>query len=151
MKGMNKVIWLIWVSMLVSALAGFLLGITAHTCCVDSGHCTDCYWSGTTTPIGDGRCEGNLDMTRIIVHLCVRGPQNAQMSSARIAARWMNTCAMLTGTVITILVAVARRFRCIIANDMGFFAGSLRPKRYLVSFPYWAPFALPLDSPRDNP
>jgi hypothetical protein len=64
MKGMNKVIWLIWVSMLVSALAGFLLGITAHTCCVDSGHCTDCYWSGTTTPIGNGRCEGNLDMTR---------------------------------------------------------------------------------------
>lgn len=65
MKGVNKLIWLVWVSMLVAALAGFLFGITApHTCCVDSGHCTDCYWSGEPNPIGQGRCEGTLNMTK---------------------------------------------------------------------------------------
>ena len=61
MKGVN-IGWIVMSMFVVAGLAGFLLGITAHTCCVDSGHCTDCYWSGETSPIGNGRCEGTLNM-----------------------------------------------------------------------------------------
>ena len=59
----------LWVSLtLLVMVGGFTLGLfanpvtepAAHTCCVDSGHCTDCYFSGTPNPIGGGRCEGDI-------------------------------------------------------------------------------------------